>query len=308
MEVESRWVHYADFCRASPYAVFPQEHRYSEGRLAFHMMTIDQADHDFVDPSVPETVIALPIEVASGSTWSWDMGKGWHRESARPGRMLALPEETESRWEVKGKRKLLLLAVPRRTVQRILSADSATNVEEAFRPLSLESWEDPLAQGLMLRIWEALAGSHRIDQLLVDGALMTIIAHLVQRAGGAQPAERSVALPSWRLKRVCEYVDAHLSEDLDVETLAELAGLSVRHFSRAFTRQLGQTPHRWLMSRRTERALELLADEHMSLAHVADSCGFANQSHLTKVLKQETGYTPKRLRHLPPERSGAVSH
>ncbi|WCM93739.1 AraC family transcriptional regulator [Acidovorax sp. NCPPB 2350] len=111
------------------------------------------------------------------------MGDGWHREPAQTGRMLALPDSTESHWQVKGRRKLLLLAIPRRTVQRILGPDSDADVEDTFRPLSIQSWDAPLVEA-----------------------------------------------------------EAHLHEDLDVATLADLAGLSVRHFSRAFTKQLGQTP------------------------------------------------------------------
>jgi AraC family transcriptional regulator len=298
MKTDVNWVHYSDFCRASSYAVFPQEHRHATGRLSFEMMTVDQEDHDFADPSVPETVIALPLTVAPGSTWSWNMGQGWQKEPAQTGRMLALPEDTESRWAVKGRRKLLLLAIPGNTVQRILESDKMPDLEEVFRPLSLKSWEDALVQSMMLRMWDGMVGNLRYDRLLLDSALITTVVHLVQRAGGGREIDKSIALPSWRIKRVFEYVDAHLDEELDVETLAGLSGLSVRHFSRAFTKQLGQTPHRWLMSRRAERALQLIADQHVSLVDVAEICGFANQSHLSKVIKEETGYTPKRWRHL----------
>jgi AraC family transcriptional regulator len=235
------------------------------------------------------------------------MGQGWQKELAQTGRMLALPENTESRWAVTGKRKLLLLAIPRCTIQRIFGSDQMPDLEEVFRPLSLKSWEDPLVQSVMLRMWDGMLGNLRYDQLLLDSALITMVVHLVQRAGGALEIDKPVVLPSWRLKRVFEYVDAHLDEELDVETLARLSGLSARHFSRAFTKQLGQTPHRWLMSRRTERALQLLADQQVSLADVAGICGFANQSHLTKVIKDETGYTPKRWRHLAPARPASVA-
>jgi AraC family transcriptional regulator len=296
MAGSAEWVRYADFCRTSPYAIFPQEHRQSGGSLAFHMMTVDQNGHDFADPSVPETVIALPLSVSPGSVWGWNMGDGWHKEDAEPGRLLALPESTESRWRVKGNRKLLLLAIPRHTVQRILGPDSAGDVEDTFRPLSRRTWCDPLVEAMMQRMWSGMTGNLRYEQTLLNGALCTTVAHLVQRVGGTPEHEKAVALPAWRVKRIRDHVDAHLQDDLDVVTLAEMAGLSVRHFSRAFTKQVGQTPHRWIMSCRVERALQLLRDESRSLVDIASECGFSSQSHLSRVLKQETGHTPKRWR------------
>jgi AraC family transcriptional regulator len=93
---------------------------------------------------------------------------------------------------------------------------------------------------------------------------------------------------------VREYVEAHLHEEVDIVALSEVAGLSVRHFSRAFREELGETPHKWLMTRRTEKAMELMTGANMGLAQVAELCGFAGQSHFTKVFKQVTGNTPKR--------------
>ena len=145
-----------------------------------------------------------------------------------------------------------------------------------------------------------MTGNLRYEQTLLNGALCTTVAHLVQRVGGTPEHEKAVALPAWRVKRIREHVDTHLQDDLDVVTLAEMAGLSVRHFSRAFTKQVGQTPHRWIMSCRVERALQLLRDESRSLVDIASECGFSSQSHLTRVLKQETGHTPKRWRSLDP--------
>jgi AraC family transcriptional regulator len=168
------------------------------------------------------------------------------------------------------------------------------HIGDALIPLADRSHDDPLIQPLMLRLWESLAGAHATDRLLVDGALVTLVSHLIQRAGCVQKVPKYVALPPWRLKRVREYVEAHLHEEVDIVTLAEVAGLSVRHFSRAFREELGETPHKWLMTRRTEKAIELMTGANMGLAQVAELCGFAGQSHFTKVFKQITGHTPKR--------------
>jgi len=296
--VQSRvWTRYADFYRSSPYSIFPQEHRQTPGRLPFQMITVDQADHDFIDPSVPETILAVPLSVAEGSSWSWNMGDGWHHDIALPGRMIVSPADNISRWEVRGARKLLFIAIPSSTVRRILGPTGPDKPSEAFLPLAEQTWEDPFLSVLMLRLWRATEGAQVADRLLVDGALTTLVSHLLQRAGAEDQSLKYVSLPPWRLNRVYDFVNAHLHEEIDMSTLAEVAGLSVRHFSRAFRDEVGETPHRWIMQQRTERAIHMLSKGNMHLAQIADVCGFAGQSHFTRVFKQVTGYTPKRWFH-----------
>jgi AraC family transcriptional regulator len=294
MEDHQSWNRYADFYRGSPYSVFPQEHRDSPGRLPFHMITVDQADHEFIDPSVPETVLTLPLRAAQENEWAWDMGHGWHNETAVPGRLLLLPSDNESRWRVKGARQLLVLTVPTKTIRQILGSTTPDRLQDAFRPLAEKTWEDEFVQLLMMRLWKATAALHSTDRMLVDGGLVTLVTHLVERSEAIQKPIKFVALPPWRLRRVFEYVDAHLHEPLDLVALADAAGLSVRHFARAFREELGETPHRWLMARRLERATDMLKKNELPLAQIAEACGFAGQSHFTKVFKQLTGDTPKR--------------
>ncbi|MBN3754339.1 helix-turn-helix transcriptional regulator [Paraburkholderia sp. Tr-20389] len=288
------WVRYADFYRKSPYSIFPQEHRDSPGRLNFHMITVEQGDHEFVDPSVPETVVALPLSASPDNTWAWDMGNGWHSDAAAPGRMLVLPADNTSRWKVTGTRRLLLLTIPSPTVRRILGPAAPDRLTEAFLPLAESTWEDSFLPHLMMRLWDGTARGHITDRLLVDGALTTLVAHLLQLAGSRDRPMKYVSLPNWRLKRIFEYVESNLHEEIDIVALAEVAGLSVRHFARAFSEEVGETPHRWLMGQRTERAIQLLRADEMPLSEIATACGFSSQSHFTKVFRQITGETPKR--------------
>ena len=297
MDQRVSWTRYADFYRASPYSAFPQEHRDSPGRLAFHMITVEQASHEFVDPSVPETIVALPLRAERDNEWAWDMGAGWHSETAVPGRMLLLPSDNSSRWKVRGARQLLVLAIPTRTVRQILGSATPDRLSDAFRPLATQTWEDDFLQPILLRLWKATEGAHATDRLLVDSGLVTVVSHLVQRSEAEHRPIKFFALAPWRLKRVVDYVDAHLHEPLDLLALADAAGLSVRHFARAFKEELGVTPHRWLMARRLDRATQLLKKNDMPLVQIAEACGFAGQSHFTKVFRQLMGESPKRWFH-----------
>src|SRR5215813_2642664 len=72
-------------------------------------------------------------------------------------------------------------------------------------------------------------------------------------------------LPEWQQKKLTQYIDEHLAEDVSLLSLAELVHLSPYHFSRAFKQSFGMPPHQYLTSRRIERAKTLLAARKLSV-------------------------------------------
>ncbi|MDB5522332.1 MAG: hypothetical protein JWM58_95 [Rhizobium sp.] len=290
------WRNYSEFYKGSGYSMFPQEHRHSVGRLDFRMIMVDQGPHSFSDPKLPETILALPLAVANHCNWAWTMGERRHRQKAEVGQMLVVPADLESKWEVDGDRKILALAVPNETIRGVLGAACPPSIGSAFVKLTEQTWSDPFIEIMMNRLWESSAGREAADAYLADGILISILSQLLIRAGTNLDSNASVALPHWRLKRVKQYVDSHLGGEIGLDDLASAAGLSRRHFARCFHNEMGQTPHRWLMQRRLDRAKEMLAETAASLCEIADACGFSSQSHLTTTLKQSTGMTPHRWR------------
>jgi AraC family transcriptional regulator len=134
---------------------------------------------------------------------------------------------------------------------------------------------------------------------------------LVQNYAVSKPAleVKANGLSRSQLQRVIDYMQANLTQDLSILDLATLTGMSESHFSRSFKRSVGISPYRYLMQQRVERAKQLLKQQSMALAKplpaqkppgtgiaistIALDCGFANQTHLTKVFRQMTGMTPK---------------
>ncbi len=292
---QKRWGGLADLCAGAPYAAFPQEHRGSHGRFSFHMVMVDRMDRDLNDSCIPETLLALPVYAESENTWAWrDHGGGWRQETAVPEHPMLVPQNSSSKWQVRGAPTLLLLAIPTSTVRRVLGTPASAHFNDDLFTSSIQILDDDLIGPLMRRLWQSASGEHPKDRLLTDCALATLVTHLKQRFTSEDDDAKSAALLSWRMKRVVEFVDAHLHTQIGIADLSKIAGLSVRHFARAFKERTGETPHRWLMQRRVQRAIELLRDGSEPLAQVAYECGFSSQSHFTKVFRQISGITPKR--------------
>lgn len=98
------------------------------------------------------------------------------------------------------------------------------------------------------------------------------------------------------MRRLDEYLDAHLHEGVTIEQMADTVGLGVWTFSRHFRATTGLSPYDYVTRRRLERAVRLLSTGSQAIKEVAVMCGFADQAHLTRMMRGRMGTTPARLR------------
>lgn len=133
----------------------------------------------------------------------------------------------------------------------------------------------------------------RMSAALHTRPRLNALASLRQRA---PPAQARGGLPPGAMRRVREYVDAHLGESMDLAELAAIAGLSVFHFARQFKQSAGITPHHYLVQKRIERAQDMLARTDLALSEIAVAAGFSDQSHLARHFRQMLGTTPREFR------------
>jgi AraC family transcriptional regulator len=124
--------------------------------------------------------------------------------------------------------------------------------------------------------------------------LMHELFRLERTASAAGPVRGG--LPAWQQKRVTEFIEEHLAEEISLAALAELVDLSVFHFARAFTQSFGMPPHRYHMARRMDFARSLLQMPALSVTQIGIQIGFRETSSFTRAFRKFTGLTPTEYR------------
>jgi AraC family transcriptional regulator len=151
-------------------------------------------------------------------------------------------------------------------------------------------------------IWEtALKLKAQIEAPTSSGyaeALGLVLTHeLVKLERGSSVASTfRGGLAGWQKKKVSDYIEDHLDEEIPLQQLADIAQLSRYHFARAFKQSFGAPPHRYHMSRRMERAKSLLQVRARSVTEVGMMLGFAETSSFTTSFRRSVGVTPSDYR------------
>ncbi|MEP6900789.1 MAG: AraC family transcriptional regulator [Actinomycetota bacterium] len=137
-------------------------------------------------------------------------------------------------------------------------------------------------------------------KLYTDSLIQTLTLHLLKNYSNAGSFQENLGggLSGYKLRRVQDFINANLEEDLSLAEIAEIADLSQFHFARAFRKSTGQTPQHYLMERRIELAKELLSKDDLPIVEISLRTGFKNQSHFTTLFRKFTKFTPKLWREM----------
>jgi AraC-like DNA-binding protein len=112
--------------------------------------------------------------------------------------------------------------------------------------------------------------------------------------------------PLRHLLRAKDLIDARYREPLDVRTLAESARLSPWHFSREFRRAFGDSPHKYLLTRRLERAAALLRNTDRSVSDICLTVGLRSVGSFTTSFGRTFGLSPTAYRAAYPPAASRV--
>lgn len=175
--------------------------------------------------------------------------------------------------------------------QAALLRAGSVHLEEKriFRDLPLER--------LMWALRDAGVQTGLTGSLVGEMLSSAVALHLIGNHVSGPPAVmHRGGISRHQLRRVLDYVEAHLEEDLSLSSLAKEAEMSLFHFSRAFRQSTGQSPYQYVLHRKIERAKVLLRSGELTVGEVGLRTGFIQQNHFARLFQKKTGVTPTAYR------------
>ena|SRR5215813_1834885 len=160
--------------------------------------------------------------------------------------------------------------------------------------------QDEMIRQIGLSILSEMTCQTAAGRMLVETSSLLLaarLAHTYADSASVKPkASCRHRLDNVRLRRILDYVEQHLEEEITVEGLANVACLSTYHFARMFASAVGIPPHRYVSQQRLRNAMGLLAEGKVPLSDIALRSRFSSQASFNRAFRRATGMTPGEYR------------
>jgi AraC-like DNA-binding protein len=167
----------------------------------------------------------------------------------------------------------------------------------AGRELTIPAFRDLLVRDQLVGqrfLAMHLAAERRRSRLEQDELLLKFLHAFLSRCSAEGAVEAPIGCERSAVRRAREYIEANFNQSISLAKLGELTDLSPFYLHRVFCEEVGMPPHAYQTQVRINRAKQMLRQRY-SLAAVAVSTGFADQSHLTRHFQRLVGVTPGRF-------------
>ena len=267
------------------------------GRLSAGGVTVSRgrlAANDGVEIGAEQLVVAVIESDAFEMEWRPAGDEKLRRRWLLPNSAQIVPAcmPCHGRWNARP--TLLTVAFDLELIEH-LRTETGIAEENVIRPRLGVRDPDIDAAVSKLRLELQFGGWSGLCYLESLGVVLAV--HLLRHYAGARGlGDVDGGLGSRRLRRVVDFIEAHLGEEITLAGLARLAELSPHHFAGAFRTSTGVAPHRYLMERRIARGCELLAKSEATVTTVAHALGFASHGHFSESFRRFVGVTPSEYR------------
>lgn len=280
--------------------VLPIQARVSAAWSAFAAHVVDV--HEDFSQTMTFADHVLSLRLAGASRLRQTIGRRSLSGRSGPGSLNVIPAHLTALWEAsampQGSRTMTFF-VPEAFLARVVEQYGIDSRNLEIIPQFLT--HDLVIESVLTRLAsEAQTGSPS-GPLYAESACEFLAHHLIHTY-----SSRSMPLPRWigglsgrHLQAVLDYIEACLAEPLTYRQLAQLAGVSPRHFERAFRQAVGVPVHAYVTERRIAATRRLLLDDPtLSVEHIAAQVGFSSSSHLALAFRRHTGHSPVAFRRL----------
>jgi AraC family transcriptional regulator len=246
---------------------------------------------------VPEMENVL-IAIHLGGPTRLDCRRGGRRfvGTAVHGGIDIIPDQTPSRWEIfDNKDTGLLLSLPKHLLRAAARDCGGDDIRmEIYNRFQIR---DVQLENLGWAIKNELDLGCPSGRLYLDGLSLAVASRVVTQHSSL--ANRKMALREGlsdvRLRQVLSFIEEHLADDLSLERIADVAGISATHLKVVFRGSMGLPVHRYVIRRRVERAKTLLMETDSSVAEIALAAGFSHQSHMARHMRRILGVAPRAI-------------
>jgi AraC family transcriptional regulator len=214
--------------------------------------------------------------------------------------MLANPgQQYEISHEHAGGDRCVIFRIDEATLESLVGSPPRGSSRQYFSHAVLP----PTSRGEALRHLAQQCLASQGPTLALESLGLALAADIGARLGRAprQDDTRDRRADRDRIHAALARIEQGASEELRLEELAGVAGLSPYHFLRVFKRETGLTPHRYLLRTRVRHALALLRDTRRPVTDIAFDVGFGDLSNFINTFRREVGCSPLRFRQTTPE-------
>lgn len=214
----------------------------------------------------------------------------WSRTRSTPGLISVIPPGRRVEYRIEGAVSFSSVHIPAPLIENLTGRPATAAPDFRF------AFEDGFASACVDALLDEAQKPRPGHEPLVDSVTRSLVLRVLcgyqDRALAAVADEQREA---WLLAAL-DYIDTRLDRPLRLEDLARHVDMSRAHFVRRFRAATGESPHRFVIMRRVDRAKSLLKIPRLALAGIAHEVGFSSQSHFTQVFRAVTGKTPGQFR------------
>ncbi len=267
--------------------------------LMVRIYSLPRIEQSIIVPAVAEPLI---VWVLSGDAVfeERELGGEWqaNRVKANDFFLTTSPTPYELRWKIADGTPFealhLYLGLPifRRAIKEVLGRETAS-----LRLREISGGRDPVLSAFLGQLHQEFKAPHQASALFVQGIAQSLAVHLVRRyADESGLREQRGGLPAFKLRKVTDFMEAHLAENFRLGRLSREAGMSEFHFCRLFRKTTGLTPTGYFIRLRMEKARALLRETSKSVLEVGLDVGYSSPSHFTQIFQREVGILPSEYR------------
>jgi AraC family transcriptional regulator len=214
------------------------------------------------------------------------------------GSVAVMPAGSAALWRWRGsKDSLHIYLEPSLITQVATTSFELDSVRTVVPPL--DGLIVPELRAAMLAVNAELTAGRIGGPLIIESLANVLAFHLIRHLLGRRrlAGRADGVLPRRKLETVIEYIIENLEGNLTLKQMAALVHISPYHFARQFKTTTGLPPHQYVITRRVERAQQLLrGNGDLGLAEIALRVGFSDQSQLCFHFKRIVGITPGQFR------------